>query len=323
MLEVRRPGLQTTIQDGGRPGFGHLGVPRGGALDPPALAVANLLLGNPRDAAALEIAGGGIELVAREPTLIGLAGADLDARLLPVGRRLLPGASYRVAADATIVLNGPAGNGFRAYLALPGGIDVPPVLGSRSTCLVGHFGGLAGRPLRSGDVIEGATTRGDRPPALWPSDHTRRVAARLAGDVVAIRVLPGPALATTPSDAWALIAGRRWTVGPNSDRIGLRLDGVAVDEVESVDVLSHGVTWGSVQLPPDGQPIVLLADHQPTGGYPVVAVVIAADLPLLGQLGPTSELTFELLGTAEARRALTREREGFARAEADFEASAR
>jgi biotin-dependent carboxylase-like uncharacterized protein len=324
MLEVRQPGVLTTIQDAGRPGLAHLGVPLGGAVDRVSLRIANLLLGNVPDVAALEITQGGLELTVTEPTVIGLAGADLGARLLPTGRRLLPGASYRAAAGDTLVMPGvDVPRGVRAYISVPDGIDVPIVLGSRSTCLVGRFGGLDGRRLQAGDLLTAQASASRPPPAVWPLGHLRSMGRRLANGVVALRVLPGPHLATLPIDGLARIVERRWTAGADSNRMGLRLHHAAAPVSSLPEVLSHGVIWGAIQLPPDGQPIVLLADHQPTGGYPVVGVVIAADLPVLGQLAAGTQVNFEVVDRQEARRALLGQRDAFSRAEAEFRTAAR
>jgi len=312
-LEVVEPGFLTTVQDAGRPGWTHLGVPVGGACDPWSLAVANLLAGADSGAAALEMTIVGPTLAVRATTVVGLAGADLGGVLRETGRRLLPGRSYALAAGSTIAFpGGDAGAGARAYLALPGGIDVPAVLGSRSTLLSAGFGGIDGRPLRAGDVVGSAAADTAPAPEEWSWPW-------LDGDPFAstgepIRVVPGPAPGVED------VVGRSWRVGAASDRIGLRLE--AVDAGPTPDdatragageLLSHGVVRGAIQLPPDGTPLVLLADHQTTGGYPVAAVAARADHPRLGQLRPGAVVRFVAVTPDEARAAYAEQARTLAR----------
>jgi len=287
-FEVLDGGLVTTIQDGGRPDWAHLGVPRSGACDPWSLAVANLLVGADETTAAVEMTLVGPTLVARESTVMGLAGADLGGRVV-AGRRLAPGRRHRIAAGETITFPGDGSDRrARAYLALPGGIDVPEVLGSRSTCLAAGFGGMEGRPLEAGDVLRGGVAGTPRAASLadevvWPADPLRDAST---GEAI-LRILPGPAPGI---DA---LAAARWRVGREADRVGLRLDGPRLADGIAGETVSHGVTWGAIQVPPDGRPIILGADHHTTGGYPVVAVVISADRPVLGQLRPGAEVRFQ------------------------------
>jgi antagonist of KipI len=306
-FEVLDGGLVTTIQDGGRPDWAHLGVPRSGACDPWSLAVANLIADADATAAAVEMTLVGPTLVARESTVIGLAGADLGGRVV-AGRRLAPGRRHRIGAGETITFPGDRPDRrARAYLALPGGIDVPEVLGSRSTCLAAGFGGIEGRPLQAGDVIRGrggggaaamprAATLADE--VVWPADPFRDTTT---GEAI-LRILPGPA----PGIDALVAAG--WRVGREADRVGLRLDGPPLADGVAGETLSHGVTWGAIQVPPDGRPIILGVDHQTTGGYPVVAVVISADRPVLGQLRPGADLRFQIVERDEALAFLREQR---------------
>ncbi len=307
MLKVLEAGVLTSIQDAGRPDWTHLGVPVGGACDPWSLAVANLLAGNDAGAAALEMTLVGATFAVGAPMTVGLAGADLGGIIRESGRRLLPGRSHRLEVGTTIAFPGDARarTGARAYLALAGGIDVPLVLGSASTALGAGFGGLDGRLLRPGDVLGAAKERDGAPgpDAVWPA---------LADDPPAaadrpIRLLPGPAAGLE-----ALVAFE-WRVGSGSDRVGLRLEGATLEAPASGELLSHGVVTGAVQVPPDGAPIILLADHQTTGGYPIVAVVITADHPRLGRLRPGASVRFVASTIDEARLALSRQREALAR----------
>jgi biotin-dependent carboxylase-like uncharacterized protein len=286
ILEVLDGGLLTTVQDAGRPDWTHLGVPVAGAADPWSHAVANLLVGNGAADAALEITLLGPALRATDDGLIALAGADLGARI-DGGRRLIPGRSHRIAAGETIRFEpGEAGGaGARATLAVPGGVDVPTVLGSRSTCLAGGFGGVDGRPLRPGDVIKSADPGGGSRNAelVWPEGDESRAGA---GNVPAVlRVLPGPAPA-----AFDALVGGAWRVAAAADRVGVRLEGATLPDGAGGETVTHGVRWGAIQVPANGRPIVLSVDHQTTGGYRVVAIVIAADRPVLGQLRPGDEV---------------------------------
>jgi antagonist of KipI len=304
VLEVVDGGLLTTVQDGGRPGLGHLGVPLGGACDPWGLAVANLVSGNLATSPALETTIAGLRLRVLAPTLVGIGGADLGAVARPGGRRLRPGASYRLAAGDEIDVAGPSegDRGARAYVALPGGLDTPLVLGSASTCLAGGFGGFDGRPLRTGDLL---VPGGDDPAS---GAELRLAVGRSepdgvrAGPPATVHLLRGPA--EEASDALAALLGGAWRVGAEADRMGIRLDGPALPPAGAQERPSHGVTWGTIQLPPDGRPIVLLADAQPTGGYPVVGVAISADRPVLGQLRPGDPVRFVEVTMDAARTAL-------------------
>ena len=290
MLEVIEPGILTTIQDGGRPRAVHLGVPVGGACDPDSLAIANALLGNELTAAAIEMTVLGATFRVLQDTWVGVAGAAMYGGPPPWRSHLLrkgEGVSFGGS-------DGPA----RTYLAVPGGVDVPLVLESRSTCLVGGFGGIEGRPLRVGDVIRavGAVLGTAR---SWP--------APAYGSANVVRVVRG----AEPMGFDALV-GTEWEVSIRSNRQGIRLDGPPLAG-GSASMLSRGVVWGSIQMPPDGQPIVLLADAQTVGGYPVVAVVIKADRSIVGQLSPVEKVGFLEVGVDEARRALREQAAAFER----------
>lgn len=298
VLEVLRAGLLDTIQDAGRPDAGRWGVPHGGAADPDALAIANALLDNGPHAAALEMTLAGPTLRVLAPTTVALAGAELGGRVEDTGERLAAGTSVRLRAGWTLVLDGPATGGARGYLAVPGGVAVAPVLGSRATDLGAGFGGMEGRALRVGDVLRAASP-GSPVPARWLAGPPSPRGPAL------LRLTPGPH-APDPADPRLLaFAQGTWRVGEASDRMGLRLDGPGVPGTPGVagtagDLVSHGVRPGAVQVPPGGRPIVLLADAHPTGGYPVLAVVIAADRPRLGQLRPGEEVRFEVVDRAAA-----------------------
>jgi antagonist of KipI len=314
VFEVQEPGLLTTVQDAGRYGHEADGVPRSGAADGLGLAVANLLLGNPPDAAAIECTILGPTLRVLADVEIGLAGADLGAHVAGGGRRLAVGETHRLAAGEVLAFGGPVEDepaGCRAYLALPGSVGVPEVLGSRSTCLPAGFGGHHGRPFVAGDRIEAAASA--RPASR---SAARRVPAALAAELPSpaqrIRILPGPASGDR-DPARAGLLERPWVVAMDSDRRGLRLepadpgaDSSALAPLAAGELPSLGVLPGAIQVTPSGQPVVLMPDSGTTGGYPVIAVVVHADLPLLGQLAPGAEVRFR---EATLEQALAAERE--------------
>ena len=320
-FEVIEGGLLTTVQDEGRPDWTHLGVPQSGAADPWSLAIANLLVGNEPDAAVLEMTLVGPTLLARSEITIALAGADLGARIEGI-RPLAEGRSHRLAAGQTLAFSADrassASSGIRGYLAIAGGIDVPLVLGSRSTCLPGGFGGLAGRSLRTGDVIDvirgpvrgragragPPSARWIRPELVWPEpDDQGRSGGAEAGTSVAVRVIAGP-----DPGIDALVAGA-WRVGSAFDRVGVRLEGEPLADGIGGETTTHGLPWGAIQVPPDGRPIILGVDHQTTGGYRVIGVVVSADLPILGQLRPGVAVQLVATDRASAVAALAARRD--------------
>jgi biotin-dependent carboxylase-like uncharacterized protein len=313
IFHVRAPGLLSTIQDAGRPDAAPLGVPRSGACDPWSLAVANLLAGNDPGGAALEMTLIGPELEVLAPCTIALAGADLGARDLSEDRALVPGTSYRLRAGSTLSIPGgvdAVGPGVRAYLAVGGGFDVPQVLGSASTCLAGAFGGFDGRALRAGDRLS-APSRVDMVAAgaRWPGPSA---SLDLAGP---IRLLAGPHGDRFPPEALDALVSSAWTVSVASDRMGLRLDGQALElgtGESSGEMVSIPVTWGAIQVPAGGRPIVLLADHQTVGGYPVIGCVISADLSRLGQLAAADDVRFTWSTVEDARDAYRSQRAALA-----------
>jgi biotin-dependent carboxylase-like uncharacterized protein len=295
-VQVLAPGLLTTVQDAGRHGLRHLGVGCAGAIDAYSQQVANLLVGNDAHAAVLEITLAGPRLRFEYAARIALCGADIEAH---VGELALP--SWRpinLPEQAELAI-GHCRRGARAYLAIAGGIDVPHVLGSASTDLRGGFGGLDGRALHAGDRLAIGARRIDSndvhiPP--WWIDPT----PDLDFDLSALaRVLPGSD-ATSPPDA---LFARAWQVSSRSDRQGLRLEGPALELIDTRERISEPVVPGTIQLPPDGQPIVLLADAQTHGGYPRIGHVIAADLPCLAQLRPGETLRFAPFTHAQAQAA--------------------
>lgn len=302
-IEVLAPGVCTLPQDAGRPGLRHLGIAMSGALDPWALALANLLVGNPGDAPALEITLSGPRLRFHVPARIALCGATIEAsadgQAIPMARPV------DVPAGCELRL-GRCLDGARSYLAVLGGLRLPSVLGSASTDLRAGFEGLAGRPLRAGDQLPLAG-QVDAPclhvPAWW-IDTAFDDRPRPSPDRV-VRVIPGPD-ATTGERS---LHGQAWKIAPDSNRQGLRLQGPALALADPGERVTEPVAPGCVQLPPGGQPIVLLADAQTHGGYPRIGQAIRADWPLLAQLRPGDGVRFAPCTAAEARAALARQRQ--------------
>jgi biotin-dependent carboxylase-like uncharacterized protein len=273
MIEVLAAGPLTTVQDRGRPGWAHLGVPPSGAADPHALALGNRLVGNDAGAAALEATLSGPRLLFRAAALVAVTGAETEVSNRP----------FEVAVGEVLEL-GRFLNGVRAYVSVRGGIDVEPVLGSRSTDLLS---GLGPPQLTEGDVLpigrEPTTTLQPdvEPPSPLPAEPI-------------LRLLPGPRDDWFAPSALELLAAGPWRVSPSSNRVGVRLEGPRIERVRHEELLSEGVVTGALQVPPSGQPILLLNDHPTTGGYPVIGVVHAGDLPLVGQLRPGQRLSFAI-----------------------------
>lgn len=297
-LGVEQPGLLTTMQDLGRAGHHNAGIPAGGAMDRFALAAANLLVGNPAGAAGLEVTMQGPALVARRGLVVAIAGADLSPQR---NGRPIPGwTSFFLAAGARLTF-GARRRGARAYLAVRGGLDGERWLGSRSTYLLVSRGGHRGRQLEAGDELRRLPPGGGPaivgrtlPPALRPA---------APGAVTELRYIRGPHAGRLTAEDRARFDGAAWSVSRDADRMGARLEGGRL-RIEIPDLLSFGLAAGCVQVPPSGEPILLLQDHQTAGGYPVVAGVITADLPLAGQLLPGDRVRFREVSREEAQEAL-------------------
>ncbi|MCX4432365.1 biotin-dependent carboxyltransferase family protein [Streptomyces mirabilis] len=278
-LAVVRAGALTTVQDRGRPGHAHLGVPRSGALDAPAAALANRLVGNPVEAAVLETTLNGCALRPRSAVTVAVTGAPCPVTV--AGRPAPWGAPVRVPAGALLDI-GPARAGVRSYVAVAGGVAVDPVLGSRSTDLLS---GLGPPPLTDGTVLplgrpDGVHTRVDVVPHPGPPSE------------LVLRVTPGPRDDWFTASALRTLATGTYRVSSASNRIGLRTEGPSLERAVSGELPSEGMVLGAVQVPPDGRPVVFLADHPTTGGYPVIAVVRGADLPAAAQAVPGTPVRF-------------------------------
>lgn len=291
MLKILRAGLLTMVQDGGRRGYRHLGVGQSGALDLPAFKIANLLVGNQANYAALEITLGQFSAQFTQPGWIALTGADCSATL--DDKPLWVGWRYPVEAGQVLTLNKPL-RGMRSYLALSGGIKVPEVLGSYSTDLTAKFGGLNGRPLQDGDELN-------------VGEPLRKLEKCVGVQQMVfnnrIRALPGPEFDEFTKEAQDNFWRTAWQLSPNSNRMGYRLNGHTLERQTDREMLSHGLLPGVIQVPHNGQPIVLMADAHTTGGYPRIACVIAADLYHLAQLRLGESIHFVRCTLAEAEQA--------------------
>lgn len=282
---VLHAGLFTTVQDLGRPGYRDSGVPLSGAADSVSLRLANLLVGNPENAAGLECTLVGPTLRFERDATVALVGAEFPG---------LPQALATRIAAGTVVSLGHANQGCRGYLAIAGGIDVEPVLGSRSTLVTVGLGGFAGRSLAKGDILSFGEP--DRTLLRYGSRSlVRRLAMSERPSI--LRIIPGDRAAAFDKAVWS----RTYHVSSRSDRMGVRLDGPALDAAaDAGGMASVAVFPGTVQIPPDGRPIVLLADAQTSGGYPVLGQVIEADLPKAAQLRPGDDVRFKPVTNEEA-----------------------
>ena len=330
MIEVIRPGPLATVQDLGRPGYGHLGVPRAGAADVASLRLANRLVGNPDGAAGIEFTLGRAALSFPAGARVAVTGAPVPLTVEPAAQEAaedapastesdLPGhtasgvtggvaagdmphgSAFEVPAGSVLRVGAPPA-GVRSYLAVRGGVGVPPVLGSRSADLRSGLGPAA---LRPGDVLPmGAPGPASQLAAEAPGRAASLMAAEatgvqptvmpVAGETAVLRVVPGPRDDWFAPDALRELCAGTYVVTPASDRTGLRLDGPALPFAGRGELLSEGVVTGALQVPHGGRPILLLADHPVTGGYPVIATVVSADLGLAAQLRPGSKLRFTL-----------------------------
>lgn len=307
-IHVIKPGLQTTIQDRGRWGLQSFGVPVAGPMDPAAHRVANALVGNDPDAATLEIAMLGPELEFADQRLVAVAGAEF--RLTVDDAMRASNVPFMISRGSRLRF-GVRDRGSRAYLAIAGGVAVPPVMGSRSTHLVSRLGGLEGRALVAGDQLPLGKMIASQTRMLQiqqqrdftPADGVARV-VRLPDRHARVRVLPGPQHERFAADALHVLQSAAYVIANDSDRMGYRLEGPPLVHARGADIISDATALGVLQVPASGQPVLLMADRQTTGGYPKIATVIAADIGLAGQLGPGDTISFEVCSLREALAAL-------------------
>lgn len=307
-MKIIKPGLLTTIQDAGRNGWQRYGVVVGGVMDSLSFRIANRLLGNPEGLAVLEITLQGPTIQFEEFTYCVLTGADLSPRLNSQTITLYR--PFPVHPGDELSFNYP-NIGCRTYLAVSGGFVVAEVLGSRSTYLRSAMGGYKGRKLQEGDRLQSGTHEGmDQLCNFFQFSQTKRyplVSQTLNPSYQtyrSIRFLPGPEWHLFNNDAQKQWQEQSFLVMPQSDRMGYRLQGPPIQLTKAEEMLSSAVTMGTVQVPSDGQPIILMADRQTTGGYPRLAQIITADLPVLAQVRPGDKLRFQLCSLEEARSAL-------------------
>lgn len=280
-LIVESVGPQATVQDLGRPGYADVGVPTGGAADRGALTLANRLVGNPDGACGLELLMGNAVLLAEEPVVVAVTGAPAsvssDDRAMPFGEAFLLQEGDRLRIGTPVA-------GLRTYVGVRGGIDEPRTLGSRSTSPTANIGP---EPLQSGRRLPVA----DAPDSVVPEPFPGQYAWT---NPVTFRVLLGPRDDWFTDDAVRILLQQKWTTSSDLDRVGVRLEGPPLERSRCGELASEGMVRGAIQVPPNGQPVVFLADHPTTGGYPVIAVVTAADTDRLAQLRPGDTVRFTL-----------------------------
>ena len=296
-LKVLNPGLLTTVQDLGRHGFQDVGVPVSGPLDRMAFTLANALVGNPDNTPALEMILQGVTFdVTIEAARLAVVGGEGGLRVGIGGGRFIPsGQSVQVAKGERVQVL-PFKNTAAGYLAIEGGIAVPPCLGSASTYIRGPFGGLNGQPLKAGDFVPLAVANVSTRPelALDEAFDPRK------GDP--IRVVLGPQQDYFSDAAIASFLSTTYIVSQKADRMGYRLDGPKLKHIKGYDIVSDSIVTGSIQVPGTGQPIILLADAQTAGGYPKIATVISADISLIGRRGPGSRIRFTAVTQEQAEQ---------------------
>lgn len=299
-ITVLNPGLLTTVQDMGRVGYQQFGVSVSGVMDPRAAATANILAGNPEDEAVLECTMLGPQLRFDGANTIAITGGDLGASL--DGQPVPTYRAVAVQAGQTLRFQGPK-TGCRAYIAFAGGLDIPLVMGSRSTYMKAKISGLEGRKLQKGDVI------GFRAPGTPKNLSERYIYPEfIPRPGYTIRVVMGPQDDAFTQKGVATFLGETYSVTNEFDRMGYRMDGPVIEHVTDGNIISDGIAFGAIQVPTEGKPIIMMADQQTTGGYTKIANVISADFRLLGQLKAGDKVKFEKVSIQEAQQALLNQR---------------
>jgi len=305
LIQIVKPGMLTTIQDNGRWGFQSRGVPVAGPMDPYSHRLANALVGNTVDAATLEITLLGPELEFDDDRVVAAAGAEFELAL--DGKPVDADAPFVVRAGSRLQF-GRRVHGARSYVAVSGGIATPSVLGSRATHLVSGMGGLGGRALKAGDRLPLGSSRSNsaaqRISRIDSSSRAIVLPNRVDGSPTRLRVLAGPQVEYFSPDALDRLQSAPYVISGKSDRMGFRLDGPALRHSRGADIISDATPLGVLQVPASGQPILLMADRQTTGGYPKIATVITADLAVAGQLGPGDQIVFSVCSLRDAMAAL-------------------
>jgi antagonist of KipI len=312
-VEVLQPGLSTTVQDIGRFGYQQYGIIVSGAMDTLALRLANILVGNSLNEAVLEITLLGPKLKFHEDKLIAICGSDfaamIDGSLVPNWRPVL------VKKDSVVEF-AHAQNGCRAYISIAGGLDVPNVLGSRSTYLRAGIGGYKGRTLQKGDYLETKepkanslerfdllANKNEESPFITTDWYIGKNILPLYEDKT-VRVIRGPQFKQFTEESRRCFFEQAFQITPQSDRMGYRLTGTKMELEQPVELLSEAVTAGTIQVPSDGQPIILMADRQTTGGYPKIGFIASVDLPILAQRKPGEKIQFKEITLQEAQQAI-------------------
>lgn len=293
VFNVLKPGLFTTLQDMGRYGYLRYGVPISGAMDTFSLVTANLLVGNNPNDACLEITLTGPELQVLARTQIAITGGSISPK---VNDQDVPMWQTLEVKEGDIISFGKMESGCRAYLAVRGGINTPIILGSRSTYVRGRFGGINGRELKAGDVIEGFS--------LPPIEHTYSLPKELIPKFTSpftAHVIPGPQKSMFTKKGVNTFFSSQYRVTVESDRMGYRLEGPKIEHKEKGEIVSDALLPGAIQVPKDGQPIIVMRDAQTTGGYPKIAAVITPDVSLLGQARPNDVIIFSEISISQAR----------------------
>ena len=296
-LKIIQPGMLSTIQDRGRYGYQRYGMPTAGAMDTFALRAANALLGNEDNAACIEATVLGPRIEVLTDTRIAVTGANVAPRLN--GEPIPMWQAVAAKEGSRVDFRSPK-DGMRAYLAVEGGIDVPQVMGSRSTYMRAAIGGVDGRPLRAGDTLEafGEEATAQAPPGGFPPEAIPKY-----GSSHEIRVVLGPQDTAFTQEGIDTLLTATYTVSIHSDRMGYRLEGEPIEHIDGPDVISDGTPLGTIQVPGDGQPIILLADRGTTGGYTKIATVISPDLSVVAQAMPGHRITFKAVSVDEAQAA--------------------
>lgn len=296
-LLIKKPGILTTVQDLGRLSWRRFGVNPNGAMDPAAARIANILVGNDENAALLEMHFPAAEIVFEKDAIFSLCGADLGAEI--DGKPLVPWRAVAAEAGTTLRSTHKLA-GERLYLAVRGGFDIPAWLGSASTNLAADVGGYEGRSLKAGDRLQIGETE-----TVHERSHMPVAAASIVphySRFPTMRVVPGAEIEHLSIESRELLLGQNFTISTRSNRMGFRLAGEPLKLARSHEFISAAVCFGTVQLQPDGQVIILMADQQTAGGYPRIAHIISYDLPLVGQLGAGDRIAFHLTTLEEAER---------------------
>lgn len=294
-IRMITPGLLTTVQDLGRTGYQRMGISPSGAMDRKALKIANILAGNQPGEGALEMTMTGATIEFTEPDVVAVTGGNFTPEINGAPAPMY--AAFPVRAGDTLAF-GPAKSGCRSYLAFAGGLDVPVVMGSKSTNLKCKIGGFEGRKLKAGDEI----------PFFAPCSSLENMQKRHAEHhdpsetEVTVRVVLGPQSDAFTDAGIETFLTEAWTVTNRSDRMGCTLEGTPVEYRSKVDIISDGIPFGAVQIPSGGKPIVMLSDRQTTGGYAKIATVISSDLPLFVQRRPGNKVHFKKISMREAQR---------------------